>query len=185
DGRHLLFNQQAQGRFDIWVLPLEDDGAGGLRGGTPRVFLDGAAGEGLAAFSPDGTWVAYASDESGGFEIYVRPFPGPGPRYQMSRGGIWPVWSQTRKELMYGTLEGELMVVPYTDKGGVFEPGRPRPWTATRFAQRSSFHPFALHPDGDRVLIAPQTSDIVKTSRPVLATRFFDQLRAIAPPKKD
>ena len=184
DGRHLLFNQQSKGRFDIRVLPLEDDGGGGLRAGTPRDFLSTAAGEGLAAFSPDGKWVAYASDESGDFEVYVRPFPGPGGKYQVSKGGLWPAWSHARRELMYGTIQGELIVVPYTESGGVFQPGRPTPWTETRFAQRSSFHPFALHPDGNRVLIAPQTSTTFKPSRAVIGTRFFDQLTALTTPRE-
>jgi len=183
DGRALLFNQQSKGRFDIWVLPLEDDGAGGLRPGTPRDFLSTTAGEGLAAFSPDGKWVAYVSDESGDFEVYVRPFPGPGGKYQVSRGGMWPAWSHTRRELMYGTDQGELIVVPYTDSGGVFQPGRPTPFTETRFGQRSSFHPFALHPDGNRFLIAPQTSTTFKPSRAVIGTRFFDQLKALTAPR--
>jgi serine/threonine-protein kinase len=184
DGRQLLFNKQEQGRFDIWVLPLEDDGAGGLRAGTPWPFIVSDFGEGLAAFSPDGKWLAYSSDESGDFEVYVRPFPGPGGKYQISRGGLWPLWSRARKELIYGTLSGELMVVPYADTGGVFQPGRPSLWTEARFAPRSAFHPFALHPDGDRVIMTPPTSDTILASRAILGTRFFDQLRAIAPLRK-
>ena len=53
-------------------------------------------------FSPDGNWLAYLSDESGRYEVYVRPYPGPGAKYQIStEGGAEPLWNSNGKELFY------------------------------------------------------------------------------------
>ena len=65
---------------DLWVLPLEG-------GRKPWVFLRSATAERFGQFSPDGHWVAFQSDESGHYEIYVRPFPGPGSRVLVSTAG--------------------------------------------------------------------------------------------------
>jgi len=64
-------------------------------------------------FSPDGKWVAYSSNESNRFEIYVQPFPGPGTRIQVSvNGGAQVRWRADGKELFYIALDGRLVAVP-------------------------------------------------------------------------
>ena len=76
-----------------------------------------------ADLSPDGRYVAYQSDESGRFEVYVRPFPDvEGGRWQISSdGGTRPLWARGRGELFYVTLEGQVMSVPVqTDAGFAF-----------------------------------------------------------------
>src|SRR5262249_9638205 len=80
---------------DIWMLPLDGDR-------KPQVFLKTASNELAPMFSPSGRYIAYQSTESGRSEIYVRPFPGPGGKTQVStEGGIEPVWSRDGKELFY------------------------------------------------------------------------------------
>src|SRR5262249_5687771 len=77
DGKWLAFTEAgtpSTGR-DIWMLPLA---------GEARVFLRTPANEDNGVFSPDGQWLAYESNESGRFEVYVRPFPGPGGKLQIS-----------------------------------------------------------------------------------------------------
>src|SRR5262249_46977553 len=72
--------------YDIWVLGFQGDR-------KPRPFLQTPANESGPIFSPDGRWLAYLSDESGRQEIYVRPFPGPGGKMQIStEGGTEPMW---------------------------------------------------------------------------------------------
>ncbi|MEE8477427.1 MAG: protein kinase [Gemmatimonadales bacterium] len=79
---------------DILTLDLKD--------GTQTPFLATLANEGMASFSPDGRWVAYASDVSGIEEVYLRPFPGPGRRHTVSvGGGTDPRWSSDGTELFY------------------------------------------------------------------------------------
>jgi serine/threonine-protein kinase len=83
-----------EGGRDIWVLPLDTR--------TPVPFLQTPVFETAARFSPDGRWLAYVSFDSGVGEVYVRPFPGPGGRLQISNGGgTEPVWSRNGRELYY------------------------------------------------------------------------------------
>ena len=70
------------------------------RGGRP--WFESPYAESAAAFSPNGKWMAYVSDESGRNEVYVRPFPGPGGRTKVSSdGGAEPIWTRGGRELLY------------------------------------------------------------------------------------
>lgn len=96
DGKTLAFSQQNPTTgWDIWVRSLN---------GKPeeRPFLQTPSNEEGPVFSPDGTSVAYTSDESGRDEVYVRPFVGPGGKLQVStEGGVQPVWARNGRELFY------------------------------------------------------------------------------------
>src|SRR5262249_29459823 len=71
-------------------------------------------------FSPDGRWLAYHSDESGRFEVYVRSFPGPGGKRQVSTGGGgFPVWSRDGKELLHVTLDKNISAGPISPSAEV------------------------------------------------------------------
>ena len=96
-GNFLAFNElNPVTSWDILILPLTGDEASGWKPGSPTAFLNSPFPETQAAFSPDGLWLAYASNESGRGEIYVRPFPGPGGTRQVSAsGGAWPTWSRS------------------------------------------------------------------------------------------
>jgi Tol biopolymer transport system component len=102
DGKRLAFTDinPATGS-DVWTMPVESDSAG-LRAGKPEVFLETPFNERMPALSPDGQWLAYASDESGTFQVYVRTFPDGRRKYQISnRDGFHPVWSSNRRELFF------------------------------------------------------------------------------------
>jgi Tol biopolymer transport system component len=78
DGKRLAFHELSpQTQDDIWTVPLESDGTG-LRAGKPEPFLQTPSDERHGAFSPDGRWMAYDSNESGSYQVYVRPFPNKG-----------------------------------------------------------------------------------------------------------
>jgi len=88
-----------------------------------------------AQFSPDGKWIAYQSNESGRFEIYIQPFPGPGSKLQVStNGGAQVRWGPNGKELFYIALDARLMAVPIrlASNPQTAEPGSPTPLFATR-----------------------------------------------------
>ena len=90
-------------RYDIWTVSLESDGAG-LRAGKPEPFLQTPFDERHPSFSPDGRWMAYDSNESGAYQVYVRAFPDKGGKWQISNsGGIYPVWSRNGRELFFRT----------------------------------------------------------------------------------
>jgi serine/threonine-protein kinase len=183
-GKLLAFEEaNPQTNFDILILPLTGDEASGWRPGKPTIFLDSPFGEFDAAFSPDGRWLAYTSDESGRFEVYVRPFPGPGGKWQVSTaGGGWPTWSRSRRELFYVVEDGRIMVAGYTAEGDRFDVDKPRVWSpglVRWFGGRT----YDLHPDGERVAVLKASGDEAedKRDRIVFIQNFFDELRRIAP----
>jgi eukaryotic-like serine/threonine-protein kinase len=109
DGKYLLYTDiDPKTRGDIWYLPLDPSG----KAAAPVAFLKTEFDESMGQFSPDGRWVAYVSNESGSYEVYVRPFPpGGGPTRISSRGGTNPRWRADGKELYY---------LSYSDHAGLF-----------------------------------------------------------------
>ena len=96
-------------------------------GGKPVPLLTGTADETNGQFSPDGKWVAYASDESGNWEIYVTSFPSTAGKWQVSRGGgTEPRWRGDGKEIFYIAPSGMLMAVPVSGES-IFATGTPAP----------------------------------------------------------
>ena len=116
-------------------------------------------------FSPDGKWIAYQSNESGRFEIYVQPFPGPGGKLQIStNGGAQVRWRRDGKELFYIALDDRLMAVPIrlASNGQTVEPGSPIPLFATRVggALQTIFRQqYMVSPDGQRFLMNTITEE--------------------------
>jgi Tol biopolymer transport system component len=99
DGKYVIFTQLGEGGvYDLWLLPLHGDR-------TPVPYLRTPFNEDFAAFSPDGRWLAYDSDETGKPEIYVRSFPDQGEKYRVSTsGGMIVQWSRDGKELLFFSL---------------------------------------------------------------------------------
>ncbi len=150
DGRYLALTQfEAQG--DLWILPLD-----GNR--KPVPFLRTRSSELFAAFSPDprGRWLAYASNESGRYEVYVQEFPGEpfgaGRRVQVSTGGgTSPVWSRSGQELFYQIGE-KLMAVSISTRP-VFTPSTPRLVVETEYYGLLNEPLFDVAPDGRRFVM--------------------------------
>jgi len=135
DGRFLLFNQlSGKAIRELWVLPM--DAAGDQK---PIPFLRSDFDSRSGRFSPNGRWVAYGSNESGGnYEIYVRPFPpsAGGGKWMVSQGnGAYPRWRRDGKELFYLRPDGELMVADVGADGAVFQAGVPRPLFKATYVQ--------------------------------------------------
>ena len=113
DGRFLLYrNGDSASGYDLWAIPVN-----GERKPFPVIQTNFDERDGQ--FSPDGKWIAYQSDESGRFEIYLQPFSAPGDarkstgKWQVSSGGGAQVrWRNDGKELFYVALDEQLMAVP-------------------------------------------------------------------------
>jgi serine/threonine-protein kinase len=185
-GKYLAFQELSpQTGQDIMILPMEGDETSGWKPGKPTVFLNGPFNEVEPMFSPDGRWLAYFSNESGRPEVYVRPFPGPGGKWQISTdGGLFPTWSRTRRELYYGTPgQNKIMVASYTVDGASFRADKPRVWSSGSFTFRPRQRPFDLHPDGNRFALAtpPEAQTAAKQDKVVFIFNFFDELRHLAP----
>ena len=107
DGRRLIYRRGGpivSEAGDLWYAAPDPDS-------TPSVFLDTPYIEYNPSISPDGRWLAYQSDESGQFEVYVRPFPGPGGQELVSvNGGVNPKWVQSGTEIFYVALDQSMTV---------------------------------------------------------------------------
>ena len=127
------------------------------------------------------------SNESGLTEVYVRPFPGPGGKWQISTGGgVSPEWSRNGKEtLLYDTSEQKIAVVSYTSSSDSFRADKPRLWSPGQLTDRGLF---TLHPDGKRFAVlkagtgeaAPAPINEVS-----FVFNFFDELRRKVPAGKN
>jgi len=139
-------------------------------------------------FSPDGHWIAYLSNEPGQYEIFVRPFPGPGGVWQVSLGGgLYPFWSRDGK-LFYLGSGNRIFVVDYTAKGDTFTAGKPRMWseTQTRTAGGNALVSIDLAPDGNHFAIVPmsQAEDKEGSVHVTFLFNFFADLRRRMPAGK-
>jgi Tol biopolymer transport system component len=152
DGRFLLYrSNDSKTDWDIWAMPLDGD-----RKPFPVVRTKFEERDGQ--FSPDGKWIAYQSNESGRFEIYVQPFPGPGAKSRVSiNGGAQVRWRGDGKELFYITLDGRLVAVPFSvaSNGQVAETGSPIPLFPARVGaiQDMSLQEYIVSSDGKRFLM--------------------------------
>jgi serine/threonine-protein kinase len=178
DGR-LLVSMEVKGQQrDIHLMTLD-----GKRKSEP--LIHGPANELWAEVSPDGRWLVYDSDESGQFEVYVRPFPDAygGSRWQVSAaGGRQPVWSHDGRELFYRDYSGALMSVPVA-AGHDFSPGRPvRLFEGTGYlgaGAQGGGRTYDVSPDGSRFLmvrIGAQSSTPL-----VVVLNWFEELERLAP----
>jgi serine/threonine-protein kinase len=177
-GRYLAFEQQLSREYwDVMILPMEVD-ASGWKPGPPQRLLSGIAQRPGAVFSPDGRWIAYASNESGRSEVFVRAFPGPGTAWQVSSSGGWvPTWSKNRNELLYLSPDSHVMVVSYTVEGNTFRSGSPAKWSDQPINGRPGPRPFDLHPDGERLVVSGDVAAAPHMDKVVLVSHFFDDVR--------
>ena len=107
DGRFLLYRVlDTKTGSDLWALPLTGKA-------EPSAVVQTPFEEDNGEIAPDGRWVAYDSNETGRFEVYVQSFPSPGRKWQISTaGGIAPRWRHDGQELFYIAPDGALMGVP-------------------------------------------------------------------------
>ena len=179
DGRFVTY-MTATAALDLWVVPMDGDG-------KPELFLSTPFAESDGAFSPDGRWFAYASDESGRVEVYVRPFPPGGGKWQVSDGGGgYPRWSRDGRELFYRTDEG-IMVASVEAIGDTFRAGKPRRVLEGSFRGGLGGLPLAgnvfadwdVAPDSQRFVMFPSVEDSGQQEHPhvTLVTHWFDALR--------
>ena len=179
DGRFIVYaNLDRQKQWDLWILPGVEGTPGDRK---PFPFLQTNFSEHYARFSPNGRWLAYASDESGKWEVYVQPFPKPGRKSQISTaGGTQPQWRRDGKELFYLAADRKLMAAAVTE-GATFEAGAPRmlfqtrmpaPFGQTRFGGSS----YAVAADGQRLLIVTEVTEATPAPATVLLN-WMAQLR--------
>jgi eukaryotic-like serine/threonine-protein kinase len=188
DGKVLAFQERnSTTGWDIMTVTVEGNENSGWKASEPKPFLNSPSQEVEPAFSPDGRWLAYSSNESGNFEVYVRPFPGPGGKWQISSGGCCAKWSANGKELFYQTDDRKIMVVSYAVRGDSFHADKPRLWSTEQITSRGSGLNFDLHPDGKRfaVLRAAGGMQAGAINTINITFNFFEELRGKVPTVKN
>ncbi len=178
DGQLLAFTEldPTMGR-NIWVLRRSDR--------TTQPFLRTPANESAPRFSPDGRWLVYVSDESGRYEVYAQPYPGPGGKRQIStEGGTEPLWNRNGRELFYRSSNKMMAVQITTQQGFVF--GSPRTlFDASQYMPPTGpysypFPNYDVSPDGQRFLM------ITKESKPQInvVVNWLEELKHHVPSGK-
>jgi serine/threonine protein kinase len=144
DGRYLLYSNFGSNLTDVSAFDFD------TRKST--VVLASRFNEMRARLSPDGHWIAYQSDESGVFEIYVTSFPISSGKWQIStRGGGEPCWSRDGKELFYLSPDAKFMSVPVTT-GAAFNPGTPQALFRVQTEPGLRRNVYCPSPDGKKFL---------------------------------
>jgi eukaryotic-like serine/threonine-protein kinase len=161
DGRFIIFRQTSPGtKLDLFALPVTEDK-------KPIPLLNSEFNEIEGTVSPDGRWLAYASDESGSYEVYVQPFgptsskPATG-KWQISiGGGSDPHWRGDGREMFYVAPNRKIMAVAVKTDGDGFVPSPPQSLFDMRFSVDDlGVSRYAVSADGQRFLIAadPETA---------------------------
>jgi Tol biopolymer transport system component len=145
DDRYVVYDTTSPG--SLWILPLFGDR-------KPFLFVQGSTEAREARFSPNGRYIAYTSNETGSYEVYVRTFPDPTSKWQVSSGGgAHPEWRHDGKEL-YFISNGKLVAVDVSTDGPQFQSGVPKPLFAVdlRPDRGSGNGVYAVSADGQRFL---------------------------------
>src|SRR5215472_11352219 len=173
DGQLLAVN----GGSSVWVLRKGDRKA--------QPFLRGPFNQGASQFSPDGHWLAYVSNETGRYEVYVQPYPGPGAKHQIStEGGTEPVWNPNGRELFYRS-GGKMMATEITTHP-LFFAGKPRTLFIGQYQPSPSPVPSAnydVSPDGQRFLMIKAGAEGAATQINVVQN-WFEELKQKVPTGK-
>lgn len=185
DGKRVAYMEVSwRTAYDLWTAAIESDDSG-LRAGKPEIFLQTPADERYPAFSPDGRWLAYVSNESGTNQVYVRAFTDENRPY---KGGKWlisnttsllPHWSPAGHELFFRRAsDNRIMVATYSATGDTFTPAKARVWSDRQIALW--YNPA---PDGKRVvaLMRKETTEPKQQNRVTFLLNFGDELQRKAP----
>jgi Tol biopolymer transport system component len=162
---------------DIYVLPLNGDR-------KPRPWLQTPFDDTVPEFSPDGHWIAYVSNESGRYEIYVQPYPGPGGKWQISTdGGEMPAWNPKGRELFYRNGDKQMAVEITTQPA--FAAGSPKVLFEKRYERTTGPGPnYTVAPDGQRFLMIKASDQPQSSATQInVVLNWFEELKQKVPVK--
>jgi serine/threonine-protein kinase len=177
----------------IWVASVQSHGRD-VALGKPEPFLQtrfnpAVPGRMVPAFSPDGRWLAYCSNDLEQLEVYVVPFPGPGGKWRISSGGgVFPAWSRNGRELFFeDTASHRMMVVTYKASADNFVAVPPQVWSDTRLLELGLHQSYDIAPNANRlavVLYANASAEWKRLPKVAFLLNFFDELRRRVPSER-
>ena len=176
DGSQLIYFTQTGVASELYALSIDGEH-------TSELLVESEFDQDGADVSPNGRWIAYATDESGQDEVYVRPYPDiDDGKWQVSTdGGAEPLWGPNGQELFYRD-GGTVMVLSVSDESG-FSPGLPEElFTWRRMGGRG--HSYHISPDGQRFLANREGDARETTSHVVIVENWFEELNRLAPPSE-
>ena len=175
DGKFLLFQDAAaETSQDIWLLSLD-------AGRQAKPFLQTRASEVDAQFSPDGQWVAYASDESGRYEVYVVPFLGPRGKWQIStEGGREPRWARNGRELFFRTAD-KMMAISL-ETAPAFRPAAPHVLFQGPYLRTATITPeYDVTPDDQHFVMIQPSEDAALNTQLKVVLNWVEELKRRVP----
>ncbi len=151
----------------------------------PEAFWATSFDEFHPSVSPDGKWLAYVSNESGEYEVYIQPFPGGGRRVKISAGvGFFPKWSPDGSEIFYRDTSRGLMFVPVSAEESTLKAGTPRLLIEAERGKYMFWYDVA--PDGKRFVFGRQSGeDATQFRQPTVVVNWFEELKAKVPTGRD
>ncbi len=182
DGTQLVVQGAMGGGDNDDNISVITPGSGG-KAGSIKPLLETKYDERNAQISPDGRWLAYESDESGRFEIYVRPFPNlEGGRWQVStNGGTQAAWARSGRELFYRN-GAAMMGVPVRTEAG-FVAGSPTQLFQGQFAGTLGGRNYDVSPDGQRFLmlkeVKPEDAKAARRDSLIVVTNWVEELKRL------
>ncbi len=173
DGKSLVFLEVPIGTTDLYVLSVEGER-------TTEPLLQTQANVSRPAISPDGRWMAYRSEETGRFEVYVGPFPNvEDGKWQISRdGGESPVWGPNGRELFYRSLNGQSMMAVRVETEPTFAAGSPEVLFTGSYYFGAGRN-YDLSPDGQRFLMIKEEE--VGGAQINVVLNWFEELKRLVP----
>ena len=181
DGQTLVVTDNPGAQWDVHVIAL------GAENRTEGLMIETEFFEAFPDVSPDGRWIAYASNESGQFEVWVRPFPNVDDgRWQISRdGGISPVWAPSGRELFFRVVASGDMMVVAVETEPTFSPGNPEVLFAAPYRRSTPTRsrPWDVAQDGRFLMIKESASGEEIGAGPdiVVVENWFEELTQRVP----
>lgn len=177
DGKRLAYYKMGESTvFDLWTAPITE-GPDGLVAGPEEMFRATPFVETYPAFSPDGRWIAYTSNEDGGFEVYIRAFPDRDGRVVKvsSSGGRVAAWSPTH--IFYAGNDRRLMSAAWHVRDGRFATDEPKRWSPARLADTGVLPSFSLAADGKMLIGLTPAGGDEPADHITVVQNFFAELK--------
>jgi Tol biopolymer transport system component len=159
---------------DLWLFPRSGNP-------EPRPLIQSKFVESAPALSSDGRWLAYVSDESGQFQVYVQAFPGPGEKHPVSTdGGTEPVWARSGRELFFRS-GSEMMVSDIVASSASFKASRPRVLFRAPFAANATYADYDVSPDGQHFVMLNSGEQEGASGQIGVLINWFEELKQRVP----